>query len=167
MAAAARFIDPDLLEVDFKSCVCAVCAGVIQDPVSGCPGGHSLCRPCYEKSLQSKKLCPLCRHKVYKHKLTRNHALAGLVDELPMKRCEFGVAPPAEEEPMEGSAAKRARLAEAPAPCKWKGNVGQLAWHRGECLWEKVKCPYKMCKDTPLRMDWEKHEAVCGIRLVF
>ena len=198
--AVVGWINPDLLEVKSPHYECALCLGVMMEPTSGCPEGHSFCKPCYDKALEEKRECPTCRRKVDEGKLVRNRPLENVIAELPM-RCEWGGA--AEEgEPMEGSAAKRAKLAPAAsmtvdalrkqlgergldstgnkpavvarleegrkknAACRWKGSVGELPAHRGECAWAPMKCPHKGCTESPLRRDLQEHEAICGIRMV-
>jgi hypothetical protein len=190
--AVVRWINSDLLEVKSPHYECALCLGVMVEPTSGCPEGHSFCKPCYDTALEEKQECPTCRRPVDARKLVRMRPLEDIIAELPM-RCEWG------DEAEEGfTAAKRAKLApaasmavgalrkqlgergldstgDAPelvarleegrkknAACRWKGSVGELAAHRGECAWEPVKCPYEGCTESPLRKDVLEHEMTCG-----
>jgi hypothetical protein len=198
--AVVGWINPDLLEIKFQDCVCALCLGVMVEPTSGCPEGHSFCKPCYAKAMDKKRECPTCRRKVDQEKLVRMRPLENIIAELPM-RCEWGDKIE-EGELMDGSAAKRAKLAPASsmavdalrkqlgergldstgdkpelvahleedrkknAVCRWKGSVGELLVHRGECAWEPVKCPHKGCTKSPLRRDRLEHQATCEHRVV-
>jgi len=77
---AAAWIDPDLLEIKFQDCVCALCLGLMVDPASGCKEGHSFCRACYGKALYEQRKCPTCRHPVAAEGLlVRNRPLAGII----------------------------------------------------------------------------------------
>jgi len=76
----AGWIDPDLLEKRFDDCVCVVCSGLMVEPTSGCPDGHSFCRACYVKK---HKGCPTCRNAVDKRKLVRNRPLEGMSTRTP------------------------------------------------------------------------------------
>ena len=77
---AAAWTDPDLLEVKYQDCVCALCLGLMVDPASGCKEGHSFCRACYGKALHEQKRCPTCRHPVAAEgMLVRNRPLAGVI----------------------------------------------------------------------------------------
>ena len=78
-APAAGWIDPDLLEIKFQDCVCALCLGVMVEPTSGCPEGHSFCKPCYGEALEEKRECPTCRRKVDKRKLVRMRPLENII----------------------------------------------------------------------------------------
>ena len=79
-APVAGWIDPDLLEIKFQDCVCALCFGVMVQPTSGCPDGHSFCKGCHGKALDRKKQCPVCRHPVTDaQKLVRMRPLEGII----------------------------------------------------------------------------------------
>jgi hypothetical protein len=189
-------INPDLLGVKFEGIVCVVCTGVMVEPTVGCPGLHSFCRACYVRMLKKKKECPMCRHPVSEHQLVLNRDLDGLISQQPMRckhsKGEGGrVAKRAKQTPAasmtvealkEGlrqrglpTGGKKAELVarleedrgnDAGEECEWEGKVGELGAHRGECLWAPVKCPFKDCRESPLRRDRFEHEANCGIRVV-
>jgi len=91
-----------------------ICSGVMVEPASGCPEGHSCCRPCYVKELEVRKLCPTCRHPVAgEQKLVRVRPLEGMVSQLRL-RCKHGEGCKGNEAAEAGPpAAKRARLAPA------------------------------------------------------
>ena len=57
-------VEPACLEDEEgkDTATCPVCANVLQQPTSGCPEGHALCRNCYFSCLAQKKECPICRH---------------------------------------------------------------------------------------------------------
>ena len=55
-AKPATWIDPDLLEIKFNDCVCALCLGVMVEPTSGCPHLHICCRGCYIKEIHGTDL---------------------------------------------------------------------------------------------------------------
>ena len=49
--------------------------------------------------------------------------------------------------------------------CRWKGCVGELAAHLGECGWEPVACPNEGCTESPLRRALALHEETCKHRM--
>ena len=169
------WIDPDLLEESqCEDCICVICSGVMVEPVSGCPEGHSCCRICYGKALRVKKQCPSCRHPVadpeprlMHHRgpvstvpsegLVRMRPLDGMIARLRL-RCDHAEGGKGNETAEEGTPAA--------AGCGWRGRVGELAAHRGECLWAPVKCPDKSCTASLLRKDLPEHDATCGTRTV-
>ena len=96
---ALAALDPDFLEEASADCVCALCFGVMVEPTSGCPDGHSFCRACYLQTLHQRNSCPTCRHPVAADnsflqagtnstfKLVRNRPLENVISLLKM-RCE-------------------------------------------------------------------------------
>ena len=189
-------INPDLLAMKFEGIVCIVCTGVMVEPTVGCPGLHSLCRACYVKALKKKKECPMCRHPVDETTLVRNRDLAGLIAQQPLrcKHSEGDAAGPsaakrAKLAPADSMTVKSlrtelgqrgldstgnkpvlvARLEEdrkKDAGCMWKGCVGGLAAHLGECEWAPVKCLNAGCTESPPRKDLLEHNATCEHRKV-
>ena len=198
--ASPHWIDPDLLEVKNEHCVCALCFGVMVEPTSGCPEGHTFCRACYDKALHRKLQCPTCREPTYQHTLVRSRALEGMISQLLM-HCEHAGGWGGDEASGK-PAAKRARLAPSAsltvealrkelrqrglqtsegktilvarleedrkkgAGCGWRGRVGQLAAHLGECVWELVTCPNTGCTESMLPKDLPEHGAKCEHRKV-
>ena len=188
----AGWIDQDLLVIKFDECiVCVVCAGLMVEATIGCPGLHSICRACYVKALQKKKECPSCRHPVDEQKLVLNRDLAGIISQLVL-RCKHAggnqaaagspaakhaeLAPAAstaveavEDEARLNKLALVSRLEEdrvQDAGCRWKGCVGELDAHLGECAREPVTCPNEGCTESPLRRDLLDHKATCEHRVV-
>ena len=194
---AARWIDPDLLEVKFLDCVCALCFGVMVVPSSGCPQGHAFCGACLDKALRERPLCPTCRHPVDTQRLVRSRPLEGVISQL-FVRCEHAAvgegsvatgAPavnPTTSAPAASTTYKVrmtallqrgldsvgwggervARLEEdrtKDGGCMWRGTVGELAAHLGECEWAPVRCPHKDCTESPLRKDLMEHQATCDL----
>ena len=99
------YIDSDWLEEKIEECICTMCFGVMVEPTSACPEGHSFCRSCLAKALRKKAACPTCRHKVKDiSKLVRMRPLEGMIDRL---RCTHDSVPAGP------SSAKRAKLAPA------------------------------------------------------
>jgi hypothetical protein len=193
-----NWIDPDLLQGYEKDTVeastCPLCYGVMEDPVSGCPEGHSVCQPCAIKAHEQSASCSTCRLPVDKNKLVPNRMAKTLIANLRI-RCEH--APRENAGEVGPLAAKCAKLAPATKHalktalrarglrstgnkaalmarleedrkngCAWRGCVGELATHRGECEWAQEKCPFKGCTESPLRTVLAKHQSTCGERLV-
>jgi len=183
------WIDPGFLEEDretIQDCTCGLCSGVIQIPTSGCPDGHSFCRGCYDKAIRQRRECPTCRYAIEGF-LFPNCTASNLVQKMRV-RCRYAIATkrakvvdaalmPAEvlgEElrqrglETEGSTDElKARLEKArKGGCSWKGRVGDLALHLGECEWARVKCLNQGCTESPLRKHFLEHDATCGIRKV-
>ena len=48
--------------------------------------------------------------------------------------------------------------------CRWKGSVGALPEHMGECGLAMVKCPNESCGESRLRKDLREHTASCEHR---
>lgn len=91
----AHWIDPDNLTTEFRDCICVLCFGVMHDPASGCPEGHTFCRECIIKEHHNRPKCPVCRFpKAYDKALTRNRPLQGVIAQLRV-RCELGPKLPA------------------------------------------------------------------------
>ena len=164
--APACYIDPAWLSDKSADSVCGVCLGVMQKPASGCREGHSFCQACLAKALRKQRRCPTCRqHISWTNDLVPNRTAENIIANM---RCghatqeEIGEAGP--------SAAKRAKLAPASpiavAGCGWKGTVGGLADHLGECQWTEVQCQNKGCTKSMPRKDVPAHDAVCGKRMV-
>jgi hypothetical protein len=193
-SCSVTWIDPGLLDTECEDSTCALCLGLLVDPVIGCSEGHSFCRACYGKALDRDKRCPVCRHPATKTELVPNRTAETLIAKMGM-RCENApkenageAGPPTGKRaklapvtvqtlkatlhtrglPSTGNkAALLARLEETRKKgCAWKGCVGDLATHRGECAWAQVKCPYKGCTESPLRTILAKHQSTCGERLV-
>jgi hypothetical protein len=55
-------IEPAWLEEGKDTATCNLCLMVLEQPTSGCPDAHALCKTCYDKWLIQKKQCPTCRH---------------------------------------------------------------------------------------------------------
>jgi hypothetical protein len=139
LSQVINFIDPDFLDDPDDELECAVCFGVMVDPVSGLCG-HSLCRGCFSESLDRDKRCPVCRLCVENHQLVPNRTTKNLIAKKTI-RCEH-------------------------VECGWTGCVEKLPLHRSECAWMAVRCPFEDCAETPLRKDLQEHEVVCGTRQV-
>ncbi|KAJ1481274.1 hypothetical protein T484DRAFT_1808111 [Baffinella frigidus] len=107
----AGWIDPAWLEEKCDHVVCVLCFGVMVEPTSGCPEGHSFCLVCYGKALAQRRDCPTCRHAVDEKWMVRMRPLEGMISQLRMRRCEH--AEEVEKDAAESSAAKRAKLAPA------------------------------------------------------
>jgi len=123
----ARWINPDLLEEMCEDSVCALCLGVMLEPASGSGHvWHSFCRPCYVEALRDRTQCPTCLQPV-SGEMVRHRHLEGMLLQLRL-RCEH-------------------------AECAWRGCVGQLAAHLGECEWEPANCLNAGCADSPLPKD--------------
>ena len=137
-----------MLEERWEDSECGLCFGIMRvEPASGCPEGHTFCRACFIQALVEKKECPACRRPVQgEHKLVRSRPLAGMISQLRL-RCKHG-------EGEEGG-----ELGEG---CGWKGTVGGLAAHLGECKWTPVDCPNMGCTESPRRGDLAWHDATCG-----
>ncbi|KAJ1486642.1 hypothetical protein T484DRAFT_1943020 [Baffinella frigidus] len=105
------WIDPDLLEVKSKACICALCKGLLVKPTSGCRRGCSFCRICYRGHLLQRKDCPTCSSPVADEKnLVHNRPLEDMIAELNM-RCSKDAMENGEDEAAEAGppAAKRAK----------------------------------------------------------
>ena len=179
-SGSVTWIDPAFLVEECADSQCALCLGVMVKPVSGCPEGHSFCKPCYGEALVHDDRCPTCRWApVQKENLVTSRTADNFIAKLAI-RCEH--APKDNAEDAGPLKAKRAKLApltvqtlkneltqrgldsEGGKPdlvarleedrkkgCAWTGRVGGLAKHRGVCEWEPVKCPYTGCTDPPIR----------------
>ena len=55
-------IEPAWLEEGKDTATCTLCMMVLEEPTSGCPDAHALCKKCYVGWLIQKKQCPTCRH---------------------------------------------------------------------------------------------------------
>ena len=55
-------IEPVWLEEGRDTATCTLCLLVLEQPTSGCPDAHALCKKCYDECLIQKKQCPTCRH---------------------------------------------------------------------------------------------------------
>ena len=79
----AEWIDADLLEAPCDACRCALCFGIMalgNVPTSGCPDGHTFCKPCYDSALDQKKACPTCRYPTDKGRLVRMRPLEDMAE---------------------------------------------------------------------------------------
>jgi hypothetical protein len=59
---AGMQIEPAWLEEGKDTATCTLCMMVLEQPTSGCPNAHALCKECYDRWLMHKKECPTCRH---------------------------------------------------------------------------------------------------------
>jgi hypothetical protein len=59
---AGMQIEPAWLEEGEDTATCTVCTMLLEQPTSGCPEGHAVCRKCYVGWLVETKECPICRH---------------------------------------------------------------------------------------------------------
>ena len=59
---AGMQIEPAWLEEGKDTATCNLCLMVLEQPTSGCPDAHALCKKCYDTWLIQKKQCPTCRH---------------------------------------------------------------------------------------------------------
>ena len=87
------WVDPDLLEVKFNDCICALCFGVMFEPMSGCKQGHAFCKFCITNELVHRKRCPVCRDNIDSNAaLIPNRPLAGMISQLRVE-CEHRQTP--------------------------------------------------------------------------
>ena len=82
-------IDTAWLEEDKEMVECPVCFMVLEDPTTGCPGGHVLCRQCYLAELHKRKECPTCKHATDESRLQRCLPLEAFIGKL-RTRCKNG-----------------------------------------------------------------------------
>ena len=191
--SAAWRIDPDQLEVQCEDCVCQLCFGVMVVPTSGCPQGHTFCGRCYDEALLNRLECPTCRRPTDQNTLVFNRHLQGMISLLHTaceNEAEGNLAKRAKLVPAASMSVGElgtellqrgldstgnkpelvARLEEdrkEGVGCRWRGYVGQLAGHLGECGFAPKKCPNEGCTESPLRKDLPAHEAtMCEHRAV-
>lgn len=99
VAKTRPWIDPDFLEVKFDDVICTLCFGVMDEPTSGCPDGHSFCSTCINTELRIRKKFPLCRHIMADGPhLVRNRPLEGMISQLRVK-CPYGPKQPPPKQP--------------------------------------------------------------------
>lgn len=82
----AGWIDPNLLDQEFKEGVCGLCKGVMEEPMIGILGEHSFCKPCYKKALGSDAA------------LERNQDLERKISRMRLRCPQYNYVPPVEEE---------------------------------------------------------------------
>jgi uncharacterized coiled-coil protein SlyX len=176
LTAAGMKIDPDWLEEerDKEMAKCPVCYMLLDQPTTGCPEGHALCRQCFVMELSLRHKCPLCQHPTDQSRLQRCRPLEGLIAQMRM-RCKHGKE--ADEGVGEGGAAPRAKRAMLGPPQSTStddlreelgrqgldtgGNQGELAVrleeHRRGAAGGKQGCSWrgKVC-------EFAAHLAVCG-----
>ena len=100
-------IDTTWLEEGREMAECPVCMMALDDPTTGCPGGHALCRQCYIAELHKRKECPTCKHATDETRLQRCLPLEGFIGQLRMQ-CKHG--------PEEGAGRGAGRLRRPSAP---------------------------------------------------
>jgi hypothetical protein len=173
------WIDPDNMIVKFSDCICVLCFGVMQQPVTACPDGHSFCAECLSKEHRIRLKCPVCRFpKDATKSVVRNRPLEGIISQLRI-RCEFGpTLAPNTEEASDGSDAKRGKfmsLADMTVPMLVKqltdrslmvsGSKASLVIRLQERLdseqFERAKCKWVGCMD-----ELADHNAKCGWSIV-
>jgi len=134
-----------VLEEKSDYSVCGVCFGVMVEPASGCPEGHSFCRGCFVKVLRDQNKCPTCRHPVKdERKLVRNRQLEGMISEL-KAHCEHAEGGKGKEA-AGPSAAKRAKL--APAASMTAETLKKELLHRGlETVGNKAEMEARLEED--------------------
>jgi len=157
-------IDPDwLVPKPKQDFICGVCHHLLDQPVLGCPGGHTFCRGCYVRALSVTGKCPGCRHPTRANKLMRNLPLQNLSLELEM-RCEHAGNEPPAKRAKTGPAGGTREVEETreAAGCSWRGTVSDYrAQHLDSCGYSKVVCPNVGCDATVLRQDLQAHAATC------
>jgi len=174
-------ISLEFLEEDTEMAACPVCKMVLDEPTSGCPEGHVVCRSCYLTELAKKQQCPVCKFATEQSRLQYCRPLENCIGKL-QSRCTNGWkgregggggAPPP---------SKRAKLEpdskvdhkdpgeEETQWCSWRGLVCDLPAHLAtSCAHETLACPNAGvgCTASLVRKDAARHASEhCGFRQV-
>jgi len=77
-------------EADLAHLTCSICKCIFNNPVIT-PCGHTYCKDCIEKWLETKRACPFCKKKIPQgSKLIDMFAFKGIIDDLDLKCSNSG-----------------------------------------------------------------------------
>ena len=129
-------VDPDLY--------CAICRGVLKDPVQCRENEHHFCTKCIKEHLKYSRNCPTCKDDLTVETLVRpQQFLANTLSRLKIS-CDNS---------------QRGCLAVV--------EVGSLNTHEASCDFSPVRCTIDLCDEVISRRDKEIHEnKVCDFRPV-
>ncbi|KAM9957259.1 hypothetical protein ACTFIW_009000 [Dictyostelium discoideum] len=140
---------------------CPICFEFIyKKQIYQCRSGHYACKECWEKSLETKQECMICRSEVYSF----NDLSRCLVIEQGFGKKECYCIYSFNNDDFIDCANEKSKDEEN--GCKEIINVDQLFTHIENCKFKFVKCSHDGC-DIVLRLNsLEKHENECGYKLV-
>lgn len=138
--AIERFIDQPVDE----NFVCAVCNGVIDSAVLGCPHGHAFCASC-NHTLKERGTCALCHVNIATWQPAPCLPLQNLIRILKV-RC--------------------GRTDNDASSCSWTGKLENLQKHDLSCEYLVVACTHKGCQFRCARRSLAAHQAVCEFKPV-
>ncbi|XP_031573206.1 TNF receptor-associated factor 5-like [Actinia tenebrosa] len=145
---------------------CSICHEVFKELMS-CTAGHTFCRECIHRWLQSNERCPADNTYLDKKSLVPNLTVKGIIDDLDVY-CHPVSIGNTELSP----ANKRIRLENSTDDegdeenCCWTGKLQDLPTHRKTCAFELVSCTYENCKQQIKRKGFEKHKEACKYKRV-
>ena len=145
--------------------ICALCADVLDTPVSACQEGHTFCRECLQKWADKLKADrkpitrPNCRAKVSSvASASRNRIVENLVSAMSV-RCKHAEAPTSGD-----ASAKKLCSGDAAATCQWTGKKSKLEAHLKSCQYVPVACPHEGCDACIQRAQLTAHTKTCPRR---
>ncbi|KAM9957253.1 hypothetical protein ACTFIW_008994 [Dictyostelium discoideum] len=145
---------------------CPICYEFIYKKlIYQCKSGHVACQQCWEKSLETKQECMICRIKVYSfNDLSRCLVIE---QDFGKKEC-YCIYSFHNDDGFSGlsNQEKITLIKDEENGCKEIINVDQLDRHIENCKFKFVKCSHNGC-DIVLRLNsLEGHENQCGYKLV-
>ena len=147
----ARFTDA----ID-DNLVCAICSGVIDSAVTGCPNGHAFCASCLLKYKERGSKCPLCAVDIQRYHATPCLPLQNMIRALPVHCGRVDIAETGSEE---------AASSETTA-CNWAGPLDRLNDHDRDCGFVRILCAHPGCEHSCARRWMAAHSATCAFKPV-
>ncbi|KAM9957261.1 hypothetical protein ACTFIW_009002 [Dictyostelium discoideum] len=143
---------------------CPICYEYIhRKSIYQCRSGHYACKECWEKSLENKKQCMICRSEVNSF-IDLSRCLV-IEQNFAKKEC-YCIYSFFMEYFIDGANENIKLLKDEDNGCKEIINIDQLDTHIENCKFKFVKCSHDGC-DRVLRLNsLEEHEIQCGFKLV-
>ncbi|KAM9994816.1 hypothetical protein ACTFIY_000993 [Dictyostelium cf. discoideum] len=127
-----------------------------------CKSGHIACKECWEKSLENKKECMICRSKVN----SINELSRCLVIEQCFGKKECYCIYSFNNDDFVDGANERIIVKDKENGCKEIINVDQLDSHIQNCKFQFVTCSHNGCDEVLRLNSLEEHENKCDFKLV-
>jgi hypothetical protein len=123
--------------------LCIICQCVMRDPVQ-CQNGHSYCRQCVTKYLETRQECPMrCSHEtLIPSRLIPNRVAGSMISDLLMK-CPSTMKLKSDD------------------MCSWQGKFSALKAHVEVCGYQLVKCLNRGCNVKLHRINIVNHQNFC------
>ncbi|KAM9993992.1 hypothetical protein ACTFIZ_011955 [Dictyostelium cf. discoideum] len=142
---------------------CPICFEFIyKKPIYQCRSGHFACQECWEKSLENKNECMICRSEVNSFKDLSRCLI--IEQDFGKKEC-YCIYSYTNNYFIDGASQENEKRKDELNGCKEIINVDQLDNHIQYCKFKFVKCSHNGCDEILRLNSLEEHENQCDFKL--